>query len=491
MLEALKRESIRTRTENGGAAWSTAMSGCLDLFSTAGALRGASREEIRDRFLRAWVEDRDAAVKIAFFARDIRGGLGERYVFRTILKELARLSPETVAKNLGNIPEYGRWDDLLTLFDTPCRDAAIAYIRAQLARDTAALESGGGNVSLLAKWLPSVNASSPDTLLSARILVKGLGMTEAAYRKTLSALRARIAILENNLRERDYTFDYAKQPSRAMLKYRQAFLRNDRERYLAFLEQVREGKETLHTGVLYPYDVIAPILEESLGSGMSAEERRALDTTWNALADYTGGGNALVVADGSGSMYWDLANPVPAAVALSLAIYFAQRNTGAFRNHFITFSRSPRLVEIKGKDLYEQVKYCESFSECANTNLQAVFDLLLHTAVEYHMNQADMPDTLYIISDMEFDQGTENADVTVFERARRSFAAKGYALPQVVFWNVASRNLHQPVTVNEQGAALVSGCTPRLFQMVTSGELSPYAYMWETLSAPRYRELTA
>ena len=224
---------------------------------------------------------------------------------------------------------------------------------------------------------------------------------------------------------------------------------------------------------------------------MSAEERRALDTTWNALADYTGGGNALVVADGSGSMYWDLANPVPAAVALSLAIYFAQRNTGAFRNHFITFSRSPRLVEIKGKDLYEQVKYCESFSECANTNLQAVFDLLLHTAVEYHMNQADMPDTLYIISDMEFDQGTENADVTVFERARRSFAAKGYALPQVVFWNVASRNLHQPVTVNEQGAALVSGCTPRLFQMVTSGELSPYAYMWETLSAPRYRELTA
>ena len=275
MLEALKRESIRTCTENGGAAYSTTMSDCLDLFSTVGALRGASWEEIQNRFTRAWAEDRDMAVKIAFFARDVRGGLGERYAFRIILKAMARLSPETVVRNLENIPEYGRWDDLIALFDTPCRDAAIAYIKAQLARDLEAMESGEGNVSLMAKWLPSVNASSPDTLLSAKILVKGLGMTEAAYRKTLSALRARIAILENNLRERDYTFDYAKQPSKAMLKYRKAFLRNDGERYQDFLEQVCEGKAILHTGTLYPYDVIAPALA---GKAMSQAERLALGT---------------------------------------------------------------------------------------------------------------------------------------------------------------------------------------------------------------------
>ena len=405
-----------------------------------------------------------------------------------MLKAMARLSPETVIRNLGNIPEYGRWDDLLSLFDTPCKGAAIAHIKAQLARDVEAMECGEGNVSLLAKWLPSVNASSPDTLLSAKILVKGLGMTEAAYRKTLSALRARIAILENNLRERDYTFDYAKQPSKAMLKYRQAFFRNDGERYEAFLEQVREGKKTLRTGTLYPYDVIAPVLEDRV---MSQQERLALDTTWNALPDYTGGGNALVVADGSGSMYGGYVRPIPATVALSLAIYFAQRNKGAFRNHFITFSHSPRLVEIRGRDLYEQVLYCENFRECSNTNLEAVFDLLLRTAVEHHMSQADMPDTLYVISDMEFDEGTERADVTVFEQARRAFAAEDYALPKVVFWNVASRGLHQPVTMNEQGAVLVSGCTPRLFQMVTEGEFSSYAYMMDVLSAPRYRDLTA
>ena len=148
-------------------------------------------------------------------------------------------------------------------------------------------------------------------------------------------------------------------------------------------------------------------------------------------------------------------------------------------------------MEIKGKDLYEQVQYCAGFNECANTNLEAVFDLLLRAAVENHMSQEDMPDTLYVISDMEFDQGTECADVTVFEQARQAFAAEGYQLPQVVFWDVASRGLHQPVTMNEQGAALVSGCTPKLFQMVTSGELSPYAYMLDVLSEPRYRDLTA
>ena len=164
-------------------------------------------------------------------------------------------------------------------------------------------------------------------------------------------------------------------------EYKMGFI-TDGERYRAFLRQVCEGKAALHTDTLYPYDVIAPILQRDI----SAEERRALDTTWKALPDYAGGGNALVVADGSGSMYWEYVSPVPAAVALSLAIYFAQRNTGAFRNHFITFSHSPRLVEIKGEDLYEQVHYCAGFNECANTNLQAVFDLLLRTAVENHMS---------------------------------------------------------------------------------------------------------
>ena len=487
MLAFLKKEALSTRTENGAAAYATTMSDCLDLFSTIGALRSAPEAEIADRFTRAWAENPDLAMKIAFFARDVRGGLGERRAFRVILKTLATLAPASVVKNLANIPEYGRCDDLMALLDTPCRGQMFAYIRGQLAKDVSALSVEGESISLLAKWLPSVNASSADTVRAAKQVARALGMSDAQYRKTLSALRARIAILENNLRERDYTFDYAKQPSKAMFKYRKAFFRNDGQRYQAFLEQVRSDEAKLNTGTLYPYELVAPILKGEV----SESERLTLDTTWKALPDYAGDGDALVVVDGSGSMYWSGAQPVPATVALSLGLYFAQRNTGAFRGHFITFSGRPRLVEVKGRDLYEQVRYAVSFNECANTNVQAVFDLILRTAVKNRLKQADLPATLYFVSDMEFDSCAEHADLTNFEYARRAFAARGYTLPRMVFWNVASRALQQPVTMNEQGVALVSGCTPRLFEMVLGGNLSPYAYMLDVLSAPRYRDIAA
>ena len=281
MLDDLKQEANTTRTENGAAAYTTTMSDCLDLFSTIGALRAAPAAEIEGRFTRAFAENPDLAMKIAFFARDVRGGLGERRAFRVILKTLAALSPASVVKNLDAIPECGRYDDLLTLLDTPCQDAMLAYIRTMLARDRAALETGEGEVSLLAKWLPSVNASHPGTVRSAKRVARALGMNDAQYRKTLSALRARIAILENSLRERAYTFDYAKQPSKAMFRYRKAFLRNDGPRYRAYLAQVAAGKAALHTSTLYPYELVAPLLDGVPSEG----ERRALDAAWKALPD--------------------------------------------------------------------------------------------------------------------------------------------------------------------------------------------------------------
>ena len=232
---------------------------------------------------------------------------------------------------------------------------------------------------------------------------------------------------------------------------------------------------------------MAPLLDGVPSEG----ERRALDAAWKALPDYTGGEDALVVVDGSGSMYWSAAQPRPAAVSLSLGLYFAQRNQGAFRGHFVTFSGRPRLIEVKGRDLCEQVRYCAGFNECANTNVQAVFDLLLRTAVKHRLAQKELPAALYFISDMEFDACAENAETTNFQYARQAFEARGYRLPRVVFWNVASRRLQQPVTSNEQGVALVSGCTPRLFEMVAAGRLSPYAYMLEALSSPRYRDIVA
>ena len=489
MLEFLKKEVNRTYTENGAATYRTTQSDCLDLFAAIGALRRAGDGEITRRFQSAYAEDPDLALKTLFYARDVRGGLGERRVFRVILRWLAHNAPQSVEKNLPCIAEYGRWDDLLTLLSTPCKGAALAVIRAQLDADRAALETGQP-VSLLAKWLPSVNASNADAVRQAKGIARALGMNDAQYRKTLSTLRAKIAIIENSLRERDYTFDYAKQPSKAMFKYRKAFLRNDGERYAAFMSRVAEGTVQLHTGALAPYEVITPCLSCCGVNSMTAQERAAIDATWNALEDFTGDENALVVVDGSGSMYgWG--NPAPAAVALSLGIYFAERNTGAFRNHFITFSENPRLVEIRGRDLYEKVDYCRRFNEVANTNLQRVFELILNTAVRNRLPQAQMPAKLYIISDMEFDCCVANGSLTNFQYAQALFARHGYRLPEVVFWNVASRREQQPVTMNEQGVALVSGCSPRVFSMLKAGILSPYAFMMDVLGSERYAPIAA
>ena len=485
MLEHLKNEANRTYTENGAVTHATTYSDCLDLFATIGALRSSDEQEILKRFVRAFTEDPDLALKTLFFARDVRGGLGERKVFRVCLQWLAHNAPASVKKNIPYVAEFGRWDDLLSLMGTPCEKNAMLQIKKQLNADLEAMDMGD-DVSLLAKWLPSVNASNAQTVQYAKRIARFLGMTDATYRKTLVKLREHIRIIENSLREKDYTFDYSKQPSKAMFKYRKAFYRNDGERYGEFLGKVSRGEAQLHTGTLTPYEIIKPFFRNQV----SDQEAAAIDATWNAQEDFTRDENALVVIDGSGSMYSRI-DPMPATVALSLGIYFAERNTGAFHNHFITFSERPQLVEIKGETILEKVRYCRNFNEIANTNIQRVFELILRAAVKNNVPQAEMPSTLYIISDMEFDCCAEGAEITNFEYAKKIFAEAGYQLPRVVFWNVQSRNQQQPVTQNEQGVALVSGCSPRIFSMLKSGILSPLGYMLDILGAERYEKIAA
>ena len=485
MLEHLKNEANRTYTENGAVTYATTYSDCLDLFATIGALRSSNEQEIISRFVRAFTEDPNLALKTLFFARDVRGGLGERKVFRVCLQWLAHNAPSSVKKNIPYVAEFGRWDDLLSLLGTPCEKDALLLIKKQLEADLESMDMGD-DVSLLAKWLPSVNASNAQTVQYAKKVARFLGMTDATYRKTLVKLREHIRIIENSLREKDYSFDYSKQPSKAMFKYRKAFYRNDGERYGEFLGKVSRGEAQLHTGTLTPYEIIKPFFYEHIDD----QEASAIDATWNAQEDFTRDENALVVIDGSGSMY-SRTDPMPATVALSLGIYYAERNVGSFHNHFITFSERPQLVEIKGETILEKVRYCHDYNEVANTNIQKVFELILRTAVNNNVPQSEMPSTLYIISDMEFDCCARGAELTNFEYAKKIFAEAGYDLPRVVFWNVQSRNKQQPVTQNEQGVALVSGCSPRIFSMLKSGILSPLGYMLDILGAERYEKIAA
>lgn len=487
MLKFLKKEANLTFTENGAVTNRSTNSDCLDFFYQAGALRNADQDRIIRSFMKAYIENPDRAMKILFFARDIRGGLGERKIFRICINWLATNYPESVVKNIEYISEYGRFDDLLSLLDTSCEIVVIRLIAKQLTKDILAMKAGERNISLLAKWLPSINTSRKQTVINGKKVARALKLSDATYRKTLSKLRRSIDILENHLREADYHFEYEEQPSKAMFQYRKAFLRHDMERYLDFISRVQTGDAVLKTASLYPYDIV----REALRNNMSAEEISVLDTSWKSLTAHGNCENALAVVDGSGSMYGGQGSPMPYEAALSLGIYYAEHNTGAFANHFITFSESPKLVEIMGKNIVEKVKYAASFNEVANTNIEAVFQLILRTAVRYHLPQSEMPARIYIISDMEFDQCVNHSGLSNYENAKRLFCNAGYYLPEVVFWNVQSRRAQVPVTMHDNGTALVSGSSPKIFDMVKSSELNPWKLMLDIVESERYQKITA
>lgn len=490
MLEFLKKAGNITYTENGAYTYKSTSSDCLDLFYRIGALRNsASDSEIEKLIEKAYVENPLNTMKILFFARDIRGGLGERKVFRIAIKYLANYHTNSVRKNLTLFSEYGRWDDLVMLYgQSPLDNDIIQIIRNQLDCDVKNMNENK-QVTLLAKWLPSVNTSSDDTRILARKIASALGFSEKHYRKTLSALRKYTDIIENRLREMDYTFDYSKQTSRSMMCYKKAFIRNDKERYIEYLENVNNGSAKMNTGTLYPYDIIRDALKPKL----SLNEIKSLDTMWNNMNKIEGNENAIAVIDGSGSMYGGNGSPKPFEAALSLGLYFAEKSKGKFANHFITFSSSPRLIEIKGRNIAEKAKYTASFNEVANTDIQAVFELILNTATRYHLPQSEMPQTIYIISDMEFDMCARFGKnrCTNFEMAKYSYAQSGYKLPDIVFWNVASRNQQVPVKSHQSGVALVSGSSPKIFDMVKSGEINPYKLMNNIINSERYSKISA
>ena len=477
----INNETIRT--ENGALGYRTTGTALLDLNFAVASLRAKSETEIATLFTRAYFENPTLAIKWMFFARDVRGGLGERRLFRACMRALAIINRDATARVLSLVPEYGRYDDLWSLIGTELEGEVIALIKAQLERDMACASSGE-SVSLIGKWLPSENASSAETKALARKIRLALGMSARSYRKTLSALRASIDIVEDMMSSGNWNqIEYDAVPSRANLIYRKAFLRNDRKRRIDFLERLAKGKTTINASVLFPHEIVA---RYNIWDVLDA----SLEALWGALDDtVSGNDNTLVVADGSGSMHWyHDGNVRPIDVANALAIYFAERAGGNFKDKYITFSSHPQLVDLSGADsLREKLLVARTHNEVANTNIKATFDLILETAVNNSMKNEDMPKNILIISDMEFDRATTSGvNETLFATIQREYKELGYDVPRLVFWNVASRSGAIPVKENALGVALVSGFSVSIVNMVMSGELDPYACLVSSLNTERY-----
>ncbi len=480
-LRALKTENNFTTTEKGAVALKSTNSALVDLFGEIGALRKRSENEIEAKFIKAFSEDRLLATKMAFYARDIRGGLGERRVFRIILKYLADIHPEIVVKNLQNIPFYGRWDDLYVLVGTPVEKEMWNFIKKQWQEDLRGM-SEGKPISLLGKWLKSVNTSSEESRKLGRLTTRHLGLTERQYRKELSQLRNYIDVVERKMSSNRWNeIIYSSVPSRAMAIYRNAFMRHDPERFDEFIENVKQGQEKINSATLYPYDILERMTDGEFDLSYIKYDP-VLEAQWKALPNYVDGEyNVLVMADTSGSMVGR-----PMATSVGLAIYFAERNKGIWHNKFMTFSSEPSFVEIKGETLYEKIKCVPEIVD--TTNLEAALRLILDTAIKHQLTQEDMPKSLVIISDMQFDPATgSRGDVTFYDTMKEMYNRAGYEIPNIVFWQVDSRRDSFQVTSEYKGVQLASGQSPSVFKSIlnTIGK-TPYEAMLEILNNPRY-----
>lgn len=484
-INALKNElnDEKCLTTNGAVGYVTSGKKLLDLNFSVTSLRKQPEREIINKFIDAYYENPVLAMRWLFYARDCRQGIGERRLFRVVMTYLATLKPDMVRSVLHLISDYGRWDDLLCLLDTPVKDEVKALIATQLSIDIAHMNDGQ-SISLLPKWLPSEVASSNITKRYAATIRKYLGMTSKQYRQTLSRMRKYLDVVECKMSAKQWNeINYEAVPSRANLIYNNAFLRNDEERRRAYLGALSKGEAKINASVLFPDDIVHRYAE-CWGTHVKKYDE-TLEGLWKALPILTSE-NTLVVRDGSGSMYGK-----PMDVSTAMAIYMAERSTGEFHNQFITFGAKPKLISLDGMDtLREKLVKTYQETDCSNTNIKAVFDLILRTAINSKMSQEDMPKNIVVISDLQFDGQAFNFTQPLFEAIAQEYSTYGYQLPRLIFWNVNEYYSNVvPIQQNELGVVLISGYSQNLVKMVMSGETDPYECLVKALQDDRYKPI--
>lgn len=450
---------MNTTTTNGMPAFTTTLNACVDLFFAIGASRG---KDIIPQFKSAFEENADTAIRILLWTRDIRGGSGERQLFRDVIKWLACTDEAMAIKVAQKIPELGRFDDLLEFFRTGLQDVALAIIAAELTKEN----------GLCAKWMPRKGTQ-------ANTLRRHLGLSPRDYRKLLVGMTN---VVEQQMCKKDWNnIDFSKIPSVASSRYQKAFGKNATEKYKAYLESLKKGETKINAGAVYPYDIIKSL--NNGDAGISAEQ-------WKALPNYMEGSTEriLPVVDVSGSMTSHIGGSSSIScldVAVSLGLYISERNVGVYKDKFITFSSSPKLQSLSG-NLQSRLKQLSNADWGMSTNLESVFSLILQSAKMYSVNEDHMPTKILILSDMQFDVAVRGADDSAIHMISKQYEEAGYKLPSVIFWNINAHG-NVPTTFTKQGTALVSGFSPAIMKSILScTDITPVDVMMEAISDERY-----
>ena len=478
-------------TENGMIGYKTTSHALLDFNFKVASYRNSLEQGVED-FKEVLKEKDTYVLKYLMYLRDAREGVGERDLFRVCLKLFLESNVENkdsiVDVIVKTTPEYGRFDDLFVLFDTKYEQVVVDFIRKQIRVDCLAYKNGEP-ISLLAKWLPSENASSKKTRKLARHLMGKLEIEPKKYRQILSTLRSYLNVVEVKTCAGCWQeIDYNEVPSKANLKYQDAFLRHDETRRREFLSKALAGDESVkvNMGVAFPHEIV-----HKYGHRFGRKYDQSLEAYWKNLKPCVGLQDTIVVRDGSGSMWSTIGNTSIHALEVStaLAIYCSQFLRGAFKDKFITFSSKAQLVDLSScGSLDSKLRKTEDYDDCSNTNIENVFNLILNTAINNQMKQEDIPSTVLIISDMEFDC-CANVEDNVFVNMSAKFKAHGYELPKLVFWNVNSRTMTIPCHFNSKGVLLISGFSQNVLSMVMNGKTDPYEALVEELSKERYSQV--
>lgn len=496
-LNALRNEFNKTKTWNGAPAFKSTKSDILDLYAVAGNARSMGEDRLNDMIGRAIAENPELAIRVIFYLADIRGGQGSRDTMRSAIKFLIRRYPTQARALINLIPEYSRWDMLYEFVGTELERDAFAVLKAEV-KDAIRNKRN----SLVFKWLKSVNTSSEESNRLGRLTAKAFGMTEKDYRKMLSQYRKELGVVEVVMSADEWnSIDYEKLPSKAGLQYREAFKRHDLERYQSYLkavirsvEDVTAPKVKMNMTVAYPHEIVGKYRNEfgnyRFSGGNVTKEDLTLEAAWKSLPDYFEGNdeNILAVVDGSGSMFSNIGKSDMQNIDISvgLGIYCAEHMRGELKNYYMTFSDNPQLIRLNpNATLREKINQVYNTDIGYSTNVDAVFKKLLDVATKSNLSQSDLPTTILMISDMQFNSSNVRG-ITNYEMWVRMFNQAGYKLPQIVFWNVAAAE-NTPVTMDQKGTVLISGASPVVLKFIFTGELlTPYDLMLQVVNRERY-----
>lgn len=475
----MRKEYQTAFTENGALALNTTGDARLDLFGTIGSLRKADENRIITLFAEAYKIDPLFAIKIAFYARDIREGLGERNTFRVLLKYMAEYHPKDLRPNLDLIGVFGRYDDLYCLIGTDLEEEMWKCMKQQLEEDLKNLSEGKA-ISLLAKWIKTADSKSAETRKLGILTAQKLGYSVYNFKRIVRSMRKHIGVVEGLISTDQWDkVQYSAVPSRAMMIYRKSFLKHDANRFQEFIKHALDGESHINSSTLYPYDIV----EKSL---YKHEDSQVLEAQWRQLPNYVEEGtNAIVMADVSRSM-----SGRPLATAIGLAIYFAERNKGAYQDMFMTFSSIPEIVILRGETLHQKISCINKANWNMNTDLASAFARVLNIAVKNHVPKSEMVKSIIVVSDMEIDR-TGNNDWTFYEEMKRRFEEKGYDIPNIIFWNVESRHDVFHTDKKRKGVQLCSGQTVTTFkQIMACIGSSPMEMMEWVINSDRYACIT-